>query len=91
MMRLRNVLALITVLALESRDVVSSLDPDGLRYVFEGCPCEVVRYYRYDGCDPWVGHSKDDWRNGDDDVEDQWADHYSNSLNWYISEHYRGR
>ena len=32
-----------------------------------------------------------DWRNGDDDVEDQWADHYSNSLNWYISEHYRGR
>ena len=47
-MMLRNVLALITVLALESRDVVSSLDPDGLRYVFEGCPCEVVRYYRYD-------------------------------------------
>ena len=90
-MRLRNVLALITVLALESRDVVSSLDPDGLRYVFEGCPCEVVRYYRYDGCDPWIGHSKDDWRNGDDDVEDQWADHYSNSLNWYISEHDRGR
>ena len=84
MMRLRNVLALITVLALESRDVVSSLDPDGSRYVFEGCPCEVVRPYRYDGCDPWVGHSKDDWRNGDDDVEDQWADHYSNSLNWYI-------
>ena len=72
-------------------DVVSSLDPDGSRYVFEGCPCEVVRSYRYDGCDPWVDHSKDDWRNGDDDVEDQWADHYSNSLNWYISEHDRGR
>ena len=76
-MRLRNVLSLITVLALESRDMVSSLDPDGSRYVFEGCPCEVVSY-RYDGCDPWY---EDDWRNGDDDVEDEWADHYSNSLN----------
>ena len=44
--------------------------------------------YRYDGCDIYT---KDDWRNGDDDVEDEWADHYSNSLNWYISEHDRGR
>ena len=87
-MRLRNVLALITVLALKSHDVVSSLDPDGSRYVFEGCPCEVVRYYHYDGCDIYI---KDDWRNGDDDVEDEWVDHYSNLLNWYISEHDRVR
>ena len=56
--------------------MVSSLDPDGSRYVFEGCSCEVV-CYRYDGCDPWY---EGDWRNGDDDVEDEWADHYSNSL-----------
>ena len=53
-------------------------------------PCASY-WPRYDGCDPWVGHSKDDWRNGDDDVEDQWADHYSDSLNWYVSEHCRGR
>ena len=35
--RLRNVLRLITTLALWSRDV-TSLDPDGSKQVFEGCP-----------------------------------------------------
>ena len=38
-----------------------------------------------------VIYIKDDWRNGDDDVEDEWADHYSNMLNWYIGEHDRDR
>ena len=38
-MRLCNVLSLITVFALESRDVVSTLDPDGI--VFTNCPCGV--------------------------------------------------
>ena len=86
-MRLRNVLSLITLLALKSYDAVSSVDPDGSRYVFEGCPCEVV-HYRDDGCDPGY---EDDWRNGDDYIEDEWADHYNNSLNWYISEYDKGR
>ena len=72
MMRLRDVLSLITVLVLESRDVISSVDPDGSRCVFMGCPCGVVYS---DGCG---SRHEDDWRNGHDDVdehEDEWADH----------------
>ena len=38
MMRLRNVLSLITVLALKSRDV-DSVDPHGVLGVFLYCPC----------------------------------------------------
>ena len=38
-MRLRNVLSLITLLALEPRDAVYVLDPDGSRGVFMDCPC----------------------------------------------------
>ena len=84
MMRLRNVLSLITVLALESRDVVSSVDPDGSRYVFMGCPCGVTYPDGYDS------RYEDDCRYDVDEHEDEWADHYSNSLNWYISEYDRG-
>ena len=61
-MRLRNVLSLITLLALESCDVVSSLDPDGHRCVFMGCPCGVVPEYEND--------YDDDWRNGLQGVEE---------------------
>ena len=39
-MRLRNVLRLITVFALDPRDV-DSVDPFGIRGVFMGCPCRV--------------------------------------------------
>ena len=38
MMRLRNVLRLVTALDLERHDVCS-VDPDGSREVFKGCPC----------------------------------------------------
>ena len=39
-MRLRNVLTLITVFALDTRDV-DSVDPFGIKGVFMGCPCRV--------------------------------------------------
>ena len=40
MMRLRNVLSLIKVLALDLRDV-DSVNPYGVLGVFMGCPCGV--------------------------------------------------
>merc|ERR1712037_342895 len=49
-MRLRNVLRLITTLAMWSRDV-ASLDPDGSKRVFKGCPCCVVECDSSDGSD----------------------------------------
>ena len=55
-------LSLITVLALESRDTVSSVDPDGSRHVFMDCPCGVPPSDEYDY------RFEDDLRNGHDDV-----------------------
>ena len=58
-------LSLITVLTLESRDVVSSVNPDGSRHVFTGCPCGVVPS---DGCD---SRNEDDWKCDVDEHEDE--------------------
>ena len=62
-------LSLITVLALESRDTVSSVDPDGSRHVFIGCPWGVPPSDGYDY------RFEDDWRNSHDDAdehEEEW-------------------
>ena len=89
MMRLRNVLSLITVLALKSRDV-DSVDPHGVLGVFLYCPCGKDHSSALP-CDD------DDCDSVADDVhacereEDAWDNHYSNSLNWYISECDRDR
>ena len=85
MMRLRNVLSLITVLALKSRDV-DSVDPYGVLGVFLYCPCG-----RNHSDIP--GDEYDDYYSklADEHEEDEWANHYSNSLNWYISECDRDR
>ena len=78
MMRLRNVLSLITVLALKSRDV-DSVDPHGVLGVFLYCPCG--KDHSILPCDD------DDHDSVADDVhacereEDAWDNHYSNSLN----------
>ena len=69
-MRSRDVLSLITLLVLESCDVVSSLDSDGHGHVFMGCPCGVVSEHEND-CD-------DDWRNG---LEDSSAARMSSNIN----------
>ena len=93
MMRLRNVLSLITVLAWKSRDV-DSVDPYGVEGVFLYCPCG--RDHRSFPCDD------SDYDSMADDVyayeryayereEDQWDNHYNDSLNWYISECDRDR
>ena len=77
MMRLRNVLSLITVLALKSRDV-DSVDPYGVLGVFLYCPCGV--HHSILPCD--VDEDDDDYySNLADEHEDEWANHYSNSLN----------
>ena len=72
-MRLRDVLSLITLLPLESCDVVSSLDPDGHGHVFMGCPCGVVPECEND--------YDDDGRNGHEGVDeheyDEWSEHRS--------------
>ena len=57
-MRLRNVLSLITVLALKSRDV-DSVDPHGVLGVFMGCPCGV--HHNMFLCD--VDEDDDDYYN----------------------------
>ena len=66
-MRLRNVLSLITVLVFERRDV-DSVDPCGLRGVFMDCPCEV----------PSMGYiDEDEWRKcQDDDDEFEYDDEF---------------
>ena len=58
------------MLALKSYDLVSSVNPDGSRNVFMGCPCGVVPEYEND--------YDDDWRNGYEGVdehEDEWAEY----------------
>ena len=99
-MRLRNVLSLITVLAWTPRDV-DSVDPYGLEEVFLYCPCG--RDHRCFPCDdPDYDSMADDVdayeryayereRYGYEREEDQWDNHYNDSLNWYISECDRDR
>ena len=73
-MRLRNVLSLITVLVLKSRDV-DSVDPCGVLGVFLCCPCG--KDHSVLPCDD------DDYDSVADDVhahereEDAWNNHYS--------------
>ena len=68
-MRSRDVLSLITLLlVLESCDVVSSLDPDGHRQVFMGCPCGVVSE-----CENYYDENEyeiREWRSGLEGVEE---------------------
>ena len=61
-MRLRNVLALITALALDPRGV-ESVDPCGIKGVFMGCPCRA-QHSTLPCDDPNV----DDW------TEHEWAE-----------------
>ena len=87
-MRLRNVLSLITVLTLKSRDV-DSVDQHEVLGVFLCSPCGV--HHSIISCD--LDEDDDDYYSVTDvhEPEDEWTNHYNDSLNWYISECDRDR
>jgi len=84
-MRLRNVLSLITVLAWTPRDV-DSVDPHGVDGVFLYCPCG--RDHRCFPCDDSDYDSMAEYVYEFEREEGlrEWDNHYKDSLNWYISE-----
>ena len=67
------------MLVLESRDVVSSVDPDGSRCVFMGCPCGVVYSDEHDSrCENDYGHDdvdehEDEWTDFDSQYRSRWS------------------